>query len=66
MTIQIAKDELRRNDINPDAWWGLTFRERRWIASIVLHQRNTPKDHFDAKMIEMQNPNFNDFVLVGQ
>lgn len=65
MTVQLSKQELRQAGINPDAWSGLQYRERRWIAAVILRKRMTARDQFNAKMIEMQNPNFNDFVLVG-
>lgn len=65
MTVQLSKDELRLAGVDPQAWPGLQFRQRRWYAAMILRRRRDKKSQFDAMQIEMANPNFNDFVLVG-
>lgn len=66
MIIEISTAELAPYNLNAESWPKLSFKERRNIASAILRRRIGNADQFNARMIESNNPNFNQFAIVDR
>jgi hypothetical protein len=64
MIVRLTAQEIGQRGFNAASWEALTYEERRNIASEILRQRPGYKSQFQAMMLELRNPNFNQFAIV--
>lgn len=57
MNINIRTSELMLNGVNPSLWQRLSIFDKKRLASVILHQRNTQESAGQAFAIESNNPN---------
>lgn len=45
-------------------WRRLDIQRRRWVAASIMRKRGDPVSRRVAQMLEIANPNYNDFTVI--